>query len=149
MPDPFASFLSDSLDAIRRDAPACAAALAAALDAVVIDLVVDGERTFVYRDGDVRAAAAAMPPTPLAISGRPIVHVATTARTLLDLADGRDELLPAIVANRLRVRAAMRDAERLFDVMRLFVEGNARSSAAPGLFAEYQRQVTHESRRST
>ena len=149
MRDPFASFVSASLDAIKRDAPGCAAALAAALDSVVIDLAVDGERTVVYRDGDLRAIAGPGTQTAAALSGRPIVHVATTARTLLDLTDGRDELLPAILANRIRVRAAMHDAERLFDVLRLFVEGNARSSAAPGLFAEYHRQVTHESRRST
>ena len=146
MRDPLARFLTDSLAAIRRDAAPCADALAAALGPVVIDLVVDGDRTVVYRHGAVRVAAAS---TRLALTGRPIVCVATTARTLLDLVDGRDELLPAILANRLRVRAAMRDAERLFDVMRLFVEGNARSSAAPGLFAEYQQQVTHDSRRST
>jgi hypothetical protein len=120
-----------------------------ALDAVVLDLVVDDERAVVYRDGHVRAVAAPMAQTSPGIPGRPIVHVATTARTVLDLASGRDELLPAILANRIRVRAAMHDAERLFDVLRLFVEGNARSSAAPGLFAEYHRQVTHESRRST
>jgi hypothetical protein len=149
MPDPFARFVSDSLDAIVRDAPGCGAALAVALDAVVLDLVVDDERAVVYRDGHVRAVAAPVAQTSPAIPGRPIVHVATTARTVLDLASGRDELLPAILANRIRVRAAMHDAERLFDVLRLFVEGNARSSAAPALFAEYHRQVTHESRRST
>ena len=147
MRDPFGKFLADSLDAITRDAPACADALAATLGPAVIDLVIDGERTVVYRDRDrVRVTAAS---TRLSAAGGPIVRVATTARTLLDLADGRDELLPAILANRIRVRAAERDAERLFDVMRLFVEGNARSRAAPGLFAEYHRQVTHESRRST
>jgi hypothetical protein len=148
MRDPFGKFLSDSLAAIRRDAAPCADALAAALGPVVIDLIVDGERTVVYRDRDrdVRVAATS---TELAAAGRPIVDVATTASTLLDLASGRDELLRAIVANRVRVRAAMQHAERLFDVMRLFVEGNARSRAAPALFAEYQRQVTHDSRRST
>ena len=146
MRDPFASFLADSLAAVKRDAAGCADAMAAALGPVVIDVAVDGERTVVYRDGAVRVAD---PSTHPALAGRPIVHVATTARTLLDLAAGRDELLPAIVANRIRVRAAMRDAGRLFDVMRLFVEGNARSRAAPALFAEYHRQVTHESRRST
>jgi hypothetical protein len=146
MRDPFGKFLSDSLAAIRRDAAPCADALAAALGPVVIDLIVDGERTVVYRDRDVRVAATS---TELAAAGRPIVDVATTASTLLDLASGRDELLRAIVANRIRVRAAMQHAERLFDVMRLFVEGNARSRAAPALFAEYQRQVTHDSRRST
>ncbi|HEX7837112.1 MAG TPA: hypothetical protein VF469_06585, partial [Kofleriaceae bacterium] len=51
---------------------------------------------------------------------------------------------PAIVANRVRVRAAPRDAERLFDALRWFVEGCARSRAAPVLLAAYQRDVETE-----
>jgi geranylgeranyl pyrophosphate synthase len=68
-------------------------------------------------------------------------HVATTGGALLALLDGRDELHPAIVANRVRVRAMPRDAERLFDAMRYFVEGCARSSAAPALLEEFRSQV--------
>jgi hypothetical protein len=70
--------------------------------------------------------------------------VATTGRALLALVAGKDELYPAIVANRVRVRAAPRDAERLFDALRWFVEGCARSRAAPALLAAYQRNTETE-----
>jgi hypothetical protein len=132
MPDRFGEFLRASLGAVARDAPACARAVAAALGPVTIELVVDGERTLLRPGLEV-----VVPVGPPAAS--PEVHVATTSGALLALLDGRDELTPAVVDNRVRVRAAPRDAERLFDAMRWFVEGCARSSSAPDLLAEYRR----------
>jgi len=146
MAEIFRSFLTAGLAAVHRDAPACARAVAAALGPAVIELAVDGERALVRRDGDrVVAFAATDPAIDLAAararSGQPRVDVATTGRALLALIGGEDELYPAIVANRVRVRAAPRDAERLFDALRWFVEGCARSRAAPALLAEYQRNI--------
>jgi hypothetical protein len=138
MAEAFRSFLTAGLAAVQRDAPACARAVAAALGPAVIELAVDGERVAVRSDGGRVVAGAAIE---LARSGRPRVGVVTTGRALLALIGGKDELYPAIVANRVRVQAAPRDAERLFDALRWFIEGCARSRAAPALLAEYQRSI--------
>jgi hypothetical protein len=157
MAERFCHLVTASLAAIDRDAPACAREVAAALGQAVIELVVDGERVTVRGDG-VRVAAApaapaarAAPAAPAATSvgaiagparsDPPRVEVVTTGRALLALLAGRDELYPAILDGRVRVRAAPGDAERLFDALRRFVEGCARSRAAPALLADYQRTV--------
>ncbi|TMQ08114.1 MAG: hypothetical protein E6J91_34010 [Deltaproteobacteria bacterium] len=133
MPETFGEFLADSLAAIEREAPACARAIAAALGPAVIELVVDGERIAIRPGPEIAVGRAA--------EAAPCAEVATTARALLALLDGGDELYPAIVDNRVRVRAAPRDAERLFDTMRWFVEGCARTRAAPELLAAYRGRV--------
>jgi hypothetical protein len=134
MPDTFGGFLVDSLAAIERDAPACARAIAAALGPAVIELVVDGERIAIRPGLEIAVGRAVGERAPCA-------EVSTTAPALLALLDGDDELYPAIVANRVRVRAAPCDAERLFDAVRWFVEGCARTRAAPELLAAYRCQV--------
>jgi hypothetical protein len=160
MAERFCHLVTASLAAIDRDAPACARAVAAALGQAVIELVVDGERVTVRGDGVRVAAAPAAPAAPAARAARaaraatsagaiagparsdpPRVEVVTTGRALLALLAGRDELYPAILDGRVRVRAAPGDAERLFDALRRFVEGCARSRAAPALLADYQRTV--------
>jgi len=132
----FGTFLAASLAAVQRDAPRCAEAMATAIGPATIALVVDGEQVVVRAQREVtieRMAAELATADP--------VHVATTGAALLALLEGRDELHPAIVANRVRVRAAARDAEKLFDAMRYFVEGCARSSAAPALFSDFRSRV--------
>lgn len=138
MPDTFGGFLVASLAAVQRDAPVCARAVATALGAAVIELIVDGEPAILRGGPEVVVGAAARR---LARARRPEVEVATTARALLALLDGGDELYPAVVDNRVRVRAAPRDAERLFDVMRWFIEGCARTRSAPALLAAYRGHV--------
>jgi hypothetical protein len=132
----FGELLVASLAAVRREAPACARALATALGATRIELAVDDERMIVHAGPEIVVGAAARE---LAQATRPEVVVATTSRALLALLDGDAELYPAIVDNRVRVRAAPRDAERLFDAMRWFVEGCARARSAPALLAAYRR----------
>lgn len=138
MAEAFSSFLVAGLAAVHRDAPACARAACAALGPAVIELAVDGERVAVCGEGGRVVVDPAIDP---ARSARPRVNVATSGRALLALVGGADELYPAIVANRVRVRAAPRDAERLFDALRWFVEGCARSRAAPALLAAYRRSI--------
>jgi hypothetical protein len=143
MAEPFAAFLRASLAAVRRDAAPSARAVAAALGATAVELAVDGERLVVR----------ACPELVVELAGgaaRPAVHVATTARALLALLDGNDELHPAIADNRVRVRAAAGDAARLFDAMRSFVEGCARTAAAPELLAAFRRasDANHDRRRT-
>ena len=138
MAEAFSSFLAAGLAAVHRDAPACARAIAAARGPAVIELAVDGERVAGCGEGGRVVAGAAIE---RARSGRPRVGVVTTGRALLALVGGQDELYPAIVAGRVRVRAAPRDAERLFDALRWFVEGCARSRAAPALLAAYRRNI--------
>ena len=139
MPDTFGGFLVASLGAVKRDAPACANAIASAIGPAGIELVVDAERMVVHAGPEI-VIVVGPAASDLARRGGLAIHVATTARALLALIDGEDELYAAIVDNRVRVRAARRDAERLFDAMRWFVEGCARTSAAPALLAEYRCQ---------
>ena len=143
MAEPFAEFLRASLDAVRRDAPLSARAVAAALGATAVELAVDGERMVVRACPEVVVE-------PAGGAVRPTVHVATSARALLALLAGGDELYPAIVANRVRVRAAAGEAVRLFDAMRSFVEGCARTAAAPELLATFRRraEANHDRRRT-
>jgi hypothetical protein len=138
--DTVATFLAASLAAVQRDAASCAEAMAAAIGPVTIALVVDGEQVVVRAQREVTIARTASRTASKIASADP-VHVVTTGGALLALIEGRDELHPAIVANRVRVRAAPRDAERLFDAMRYFVEGCARSNAAPALLADFRSQV--------
>jgi hypothetical protein len=133
MPETFGGFLVASLAAVKRDVPACAVQIAAALGATAIELVVDGERMIVRAGPEIVVGGAAR-------ELGATVHVSTTARALLALVDGEDELFSAILDNRVRVRAAPGDAERLFDALRWFVEGCARTSSAPALLAAYRRQ---------
>jgi hypothetical protein len=139
----FAGFLRASLVAMTRDAPACAHAMAAALGATSVALIVDGD-PLVVRPGP-EVVVGATPVARLAAE----MHVATTSPALLALLDGTDELYPAILAQRIRVRAAPHHAERLFDALRFFVEGCARSSSAPALLAAYRRATSHRDRRAT
>lgn len=148
MAERFCHLVTASLAAVERDAPACARAVAAALGRAVIELVVDGERVTVRGDGvRVAAAPAASAATLAGVIAGPVrpdlprVDVATTGRALLALLAGQDELYPAILDGRVRVRAAPREVERLFDALRRFVEGCARSRAAPALLADYQRTL--------
>ena len=143
MAEPFAEFLRASLAAIRRDAPPSARAVAAALGAAAVELAVDGERVVIR-------ACPELVVEPAGGAAGPAVHVATSARALLALLDGGDELYPAIVDNRVRVRAAAGDAARLFDAMRGFVEGCARTAAAPELLAAFRRRAeANQDRRRT
>jgi hypothetical protein len=134
MAEPFAEFLRASLAAVRRDAPPSARAVAAALGATAVELAVDDERMVVRACPDVVVE-------PTGGAARSAVHVATSARALLALLDGGDELYPAIVDNRVRVRAPAGDAARLFDALRSFVEGCARTPAAPELLAAFRRRA--------
>lgn len=142
MAEPLAAFLGASLAAIRRDAAPSARAVAAALGATVVELAVDGERVVIRACPElVVEPAGAMP--------RPSAEVDTTGRALLALLDGDDELYPAIVDGRVRVRAAAGDAARLFDAMRGFVEGCARTADAPELLVAFRRRVGGNDRRRT
>lgn len=140
MPDGLGELLGDSLAAIRRDAPACARAIAGALGPTVVAVTVDGDRVVLGPGAEIAGPDACAAPD---------VEVATTARALLALLDGHDELYPALVDNRVRVRAAPHDAGRLFDAMRWFVEGCARTRAAPALLAAYRGRVERTARRQT
>jgi hypothetical protein len=136
MPESFGELLVASLAAVRREAPACAGAVAAALGQTRIALAIDGERMIVRAGPEIVVGAAVRE---LVRAGPPEVAVDTTARALLALLDGDDELYPAIAGNRVRVRAAPGDAAKLFDALRWFVEGCARTSTAPALLAAYRR----------
>lgn len=142
----FRALLRASLAAVQRDAPASARATATALGAAAVELTVDGER-LVIRAGPELAVE---PAAPAPCAAEPAVEVATTAAALVALLDGRDELAPAILANRVRVRAAAADAARLFDAMRWFVEGCARSADAAELLAALRRRAgsNHDRRRT-
>jgi hypothetical protein len=138
----FLEFLVNALASVRRDAPACAAAMARALGPTGVIVEVSGEVVAIASSPDGLAAMAIASDGVGRDPARPRLSVG--ARTLLELVDGEHELLPTVLANALRVRAAAADAARLFDAVRLFVEGCARSGAAVEQLSVYRAQVGME-----
>jgi hypothetical protein len=142
LPRSFPALLSRALALVARDAPRCAAALADRVAGAAIAITIDGELAI------VRATARGIvaerePAAPVAA-----IEVTASSRDVLALLSGGDELYPAVRANRVRVRAAREHAARLFDVVRLLIEGCARSPDGPALLAEFRDLATEVAERN-
>jgi hypothetical protein len=136
MPESFNTFAARALHDLERDAPACAIAMATALGDTRIVARVDGETTVFWCEGkrprlDGRDPGAVEPDERTAL-------LETTSRVLVDLLSGRNTLLSAVKSNAVRIRAPSRASARLFDAMRAFVEGVARSSDATSLYERFR-----------
>jgi hypothetical protein len=136
MPESFNTFVTRALHDLERDAPACAIAMAAALGDTRIVARVDEETTVFWCEGkrprlDDRDPGAVEPDERTAL-------LETTSRVLVDLLSGRETLLSAVKSNAVRIRAPSSTAARLFDAMRAFVEGVARSSDATFLYERFR-----------
>jgi hypothetical protein len=139
MRESFNSFAVQALAAVERDAPACTVAMAKAMGETRIVARVDGAPT-VFRCEGASPKIDGSDPGPV----EPDEHTAlleTTARALVHLLAGRDTLLDAVRSNAVRVRAPSGSAARLFDAMRAFVEGVARSPEATALYERFRRSV--------
>lgn len=131
MRESFRSLACDALIAIERDAPRCGGAIAAAMGPVALAVAVDGE-AFSVRVVGGRAVIES-------VHRSADVWVTTTAAQVCALVEGRDEILPAVMANRVRIRAPREHAARVFDLVTLLAEGCARSSVAEELARDLRR----------
>jgi hypothetical protein len=146
MSSPTSSFVSRALQLVQREAPRCAAALGDALGPIVLDLVIDGEHMWMTSvAGRVAIGPARDPRDPEATI---LAEVVTRGAVVLALVDGTDALLPAILANRVRVRTPPAHAHRLFEVVNRFVEGCARAPGGPALLDAFRGHVSTTDERS-
>jgi hypothetical protein len=145
MSSPTSSFVSRALQLVQREAPRCAAALGDALGPIVLDLVIDGERT---RMTTSAGRVVIGPRDPVDLEGTILAEVVTRSAVVLALVDGTDALLPAILANRVRVRTPPAHAHRLFEVVNRFVEGCARAPGGPALLDAFRGHVSTTDERS-
>jgi hypothetical protein len=144
MGEPFVDFLQTAIALVKRCAPFCADAMASALAATRLVVHLEGERCAVLVDGgSVRAHSA---PEASLEPGADQAVLSTTSKTLLELVDGAG-LLDLVTSNRMRVRATPECAARVFDTLRLFVEGCARSPEIDPVLAAFRAQVESSSSR--
>jgi hypothetical protein len=142
MHDSILALVESALADVTVDAPQCATAMAHALDASRL-LARVGSETMLAR---VESGAVRVLPSPRDGAPETEAFLATTPRALLDLLEGKQRLLDAIRADRLHVRAAAADAARVFDLLRHFVEGVARSRAGASHFDRFRRHVDEQSK---
>jgi hypothetical protein len=141
MGDRFGDILTRGVEAVTHDAPPCAEMMSRALRPIPLELIVDGQSHVLTVDGERIQVAPSVGIT--TVPSR--IRVTTTSAEVLGLLDGDDEILPAIVANRVRVTAPYQHVHRLFEVLRAFVEGCARSSSAAELLADVRWHVAERS----
>jgi hypothetical protein len=140
MGESFGGFLADALAGIQRDAPACAAVLASSLAATDVVVRVDGE-TMTLRTVGGRLELVAGGGDSAADSTRGTARLVTTSGALLGILEGRTSLLCAVKSNAVCVRATPAGAAQLFDALRVFVEGVARSRDSVSAYERFRAQV--------
>jgi hypothetical protein len=140
MGESFGGFLADALAGIQRDAPACAAVLASSLAATDVVVRVDGE-TMTLRTVGGRLELVAGGGDSAADSTRGTARLVTTSGALLGILEGRTSLLCAVKSNAVCVSATPAGAAQLFDALRVFVEGVARSRDSVSAYERFRAQV--------
>ena len=128
-----AALLRRAVTVVERDAPPCAAAIARALGTYTLALELDGEPAILHVANGL-----------VVTDGRPVApgaSVATTSASIVDLLTGKDELLAAVRANRVRVRTSHAFAASCFYIMIALIEGCARSLDGPALMTEIRNRV--------
>jgi hypothetical protein len=140
MRESFGSLLADALECMTRDAPACMLAMARSVGSTRVLLLVDGETAVLRSDGpEICLTTDGDASTPL--TDGPTATLVASSSTLLDVLDGRRSLLSAVRDNAVCVRASAADAAGLFDALRSFVEGVARSSDSPSAYERFRSYV--------
>ncbi len=114
-----------SLRAVRAEAPSAYHAMCEALAKRTIGFRV-GAETFSLR-GDGRDVWVADPG--VVVTAR----VETTARALLDIIDGKTDLLAALLEGRVAARAAADDAAALHEALMAYVHGAVTAPSCAGL----------------
>jgi uncharacterized protein with NAD-binding domain and iron-sulfur cluster len=134
MPSSFRRLLARAFELVERDAPLCGAAIADRLGALSLAIIVDDEVAI------VRSAASRV------LVGEPdaapaVLELRTRSSHLVGLLDGADQVHAAVLANRVRVRTPPEHAHRVFDIVRLLIEGCARSGDAHQLVNDLRRMA--------
>lgn len=132
MPSSLPSLLDRALSSVD-ETPFCREALRQALGDVIVAVQIDGQRCWL-RCGATRVDVLTTAPDTLGNA----VCVTSRGVDVLDVLDGRLELLQALRSNTLRVRGASDAAARSFTALKYFVEGCARSSKGPQLLLEFR-----------
>ncbi len=125
------AFVGRSLAVLEAEAPAAFLRIVDELRPCAVRLDVDGERfTVEVRDGRARVARR---------GGRsPAGWVTARGAVVLDLIDGRLDLLGAVESGALDVRGDCESVLRLARALTAFTEGAVRSPGARALLDEYR-----------
>jgi hypothetical protein len=109
--------LSDSLRHLRSEAPQSYQALCAALRDMAVACRVDNDRFTLHSDGRETWLGEPRAPTP--------PQVEASVQAVLDVIDGRRQLVDTLLDGAVAVRARLEDAIRLDDALRTYVHGAA------------------------
>jgi hypothetical protein len=125
----FRSFLARSLDAIAAECPTAHVALTQALTGRDVTVVVDDERVGIRGEPDGLRLG---PPSAAAT-----VEFRSPRRTLVDLTDGRDAFLDAVLAGRIEIQGAVGEIAVFHDALFLYLSGAVRCPSLPALLAAF------------
>jgi hypothetical protein len=132
MPSSLPSLLERALSSVG-ETTFCDEALRESLADVIVAVHVDGQQCWL-RGGATRVDVLTNAPDAAGVT----VCVTARGADLLDVLDGRLELLQLLRSSSLRVRGAAGAAARAFSALKYFVEGCARSSDGPRLMLEFR-----------
>lgn len=126
---PFADALRTSLALLRRECPTAWRRMCARLGRRALTIRVDGVAVDVAgHHVHVEVGAPA----------QPIVEVETSRAAIVALADGRDDLLDALLAERVVIRGGVADVHALYEGLVDYVRGAIRSPSFPQLLARFR-----------
>ncbi len=130
----FAGFVRRALDAIRAEVPWAHEALRGALSEWTTLIVVDGE------PAAVRVGKAPGIEVAAERAGSDVVCVATS-RAIVDLIEGRNTLLDAVLSDRVELAGEVSALVAFHDALSFFLHGVVRARACEGLLQEFQTRV--------
>lgn len=130
------AFVERALGVLAAESPAAYHRLADQLRPAPTSMEVDGESFSIDARGDRLRVVRG----PLRGAGG---RVSADSAVILDLIDGRTEVLEAVVGGRLDVRGDLDAVLRLARGLSAFVEGAVRSPGLRGLLDEYRAAVGH------
>lgn len=132
MPSSLPSLLGQALSSVS-ETPFCDEALRESLADVIVAVQLDGQHCWLRGDA-TRVDVLASAPDAVDVT----VYVTARGTELLEVIDGRLELLQILRSSTLRVRGPASAAARAFTALKYFVEGCARSSNGPQLLLEFR-----------
>ena len=132
----FAAFLGRSLALLEREAGPAFEGMCRAAAPRELLVRVDGEA--------VSLAFESPPPRLVRLTGprAPDVELSATRTAILDLIDGRQSLVDAIMNDHLLLRGTPSDLIAFHDCLRMYLHGAFRARSFPALLREY-RSASH------
>jgi hypothetical protein len=131
----FAELLNGALAAIEREAPHCARDMSRALGAVAVGITVDRDAVCLRAVRDtVRTTTH---------DDAAAVHLATSDATVLDLVDGRCDVVDAVELGAVRAWGCAPELEAVDAALRCFLTAAVRSATVRALWARYRRTADY------